>query len=69
VSLFFETRTRSDGSDDGGEGTSGSDGNESEVPGADLLGGRVVCTTGVEVLQKCVQPESVVRTFWQRVAD
>jgi type IV pilus assembly protein PilY1 len=37
-------------------------------PGADALGRRTLCVVGVEVLQRCVPPGSVVRTYWQRDA-
>jgi type IV pilus assembly protein PilY1 len=33
----------------------------------DALGRRTVCRVGVELLQRCVPVDGVVRTFWQRV--
>jgi type IV pilus assembly protein PilY1 len=48
------------GSLGGGGGTNGN-GN-----GVDQLGRRAVCLVGVEVLNRCVQPDGVVRTFWRR---
>jgi type IV pilus assembly protein PilY1 len=46
---------------------------QGQAPGAtgagvtrDALGRRALCMVGVEVLQQCVAPGSVVRTFWQR---
>lgn len=35
----------------------------------DALGRRAFCIVGVEVLQRCIVPGSVVRTFWQRAAN
>ena len=40
-----------------------------ELPPVDALGRRALCVVGVEVLQHCVVPGSVVRTFWERRAD
>lgn len=35
----------------------------------DALGRRGLCVVGVEVLQRCVVPGSVVRSYWRRVAE
>ncbi|MEZ5458305.1 MAG: PilC/PilY family type IV pilus protein [Steroidobacteraceae bacterium] len=56
VSLIFENVNARDG-----EGTA--------PPGADELGRRGLCTIGPEILQRCVAPGSVVRSYWRRVAD
>ena len=37
--------------------------------GVDAVGRRAFCVVGVEVLQRCVVPGSVVRTYWQRSAN
>ena len=39
------------------------------LPGTDALGRRAVCVVGVEVLQQCVAPGGVVRTFWEHRGD
>ncbi len=46
--------------------TDASDGNNARR--VDALGRRALCVVGVELLQRCVLPGSVMRTFWQRAA-
>jgi type IV pilus assembly protein PilY1 len=67
VSLLFESSLAANGNIGGdaeagsgtiNNGTLGSD-------GRDALGRRALCMVGVEVLNKCVLPGGVVRTFWQ----
>ena len=50
------------------ESTAGREHHEGDLP-VDALGRRSLCVVGVEVLQHCVAPSGVVRTFWQRSAD
>lgn len=50
------------------ESTAGREHNNPNLP-VDPLGRRAICVVGVEVLQHCVVPGSVVRTFWQRHVD
>ncbi|MEZ5499267.1 MAG: PilC/PilY family type IV pilus protein [Steroidobacteraceae bacterium] len=59
ISLIYESVLGSQGSGGGGNGGSGGD-------GVDAAGRRVICASGVEVLNRCVVPQGVVRTFWQR---
>jgi type IV pilus assembly protein PilY1 len=56
VSLLFENVNARDG-----EGVA--------PPGADELGRRGLCAIGPEILQRCVVPGSVVRSYWRRIAD
>lgn len=50
------------------ESTAGRPHNPGDLP-VDAVGRRTLCVVGVEVLQQCVAPGGVVRTFWQRSAD
>jgi hypothetical protein len=51
------------------ESTAGQDPNRNgALAPVDALGRRALCVVGVEVLQHCVVPGSVVRTFWERRA-
>lgn len=65
VSLLFESSVASNpnGGDaqvgDTGTGSAGINGNR------DALGRSAICMVGVEVLNQCVLPGGVVRTFWQ----
>ncbi len=45
----------------GGDGATGGN--------VDALGRRGVCVVGVEVLQRCIVPGTVVRAYWRRVAE
>ncbi|MCB1624716.1 MAG: PQQ-binding-like beta-propeller repeat protein, partial [Pseudomonadales bacterium] len=42
--------------------------NGNNARAVDALGRRAMCIVGVELLQRCVVPGSVMRTFWQRAA-
>jgi type IV pilus assembly protein PilY1 len=66
VSLLFEasTGTSNPGGGDGQTGDSGSGSSSAIIP-RDALGRRALCMVGVEVLNTCVLPGGVVRTFWQ----
>jgi type IV pilus assembly protein PilY1 len=37
--------------------------------GTDQIGRRGLCAIGLEVLQRCVAPDAVVRSYWRRIAD
>lgn len=37
--------------------------------GSDQIGRRGLCAIGLEVLQRCVAPDAVVRSYWRRIAD
>lgn len=57
VSLLFENTNLSD---TGGGTTPGN---------TDPLGRRGLCSIGPEILQRCVAPGDVVRSYWRRIAD
>lgn len=50
------------------ESTAGRADPDAPLNGVDALGRRSLCVVGVEVLQHCVVPGGVVRTFWERHA-
>ncbi len=64
VTLSFDAVTNDPSNPDGqpGGGNVGPNGER-----LDALGRRTVCRVGVELLQRCVPVDGVVRTFWQRV--
>lgn len=64
VSFAYESVSGSQGGGVGGGG--GGPGQGNGDPGLDALGRRALCVVGVEVLRKCVQPDGVVRTYWER---
>jgi type IV pilus assembly protein PilY1 len=67
VNFLFDATASASTTAPGGQPATGS-GNTSAAITRDALGRRALCMVGVEVLQQCVAPGSVVRTFWQRTA-
>jgi type IV pilus assembly protein PilY1 len=70
VSLLFESSLSANNGNNG-DGQVGSPGSGDAAGGntRDALGRRALCMVGVEVLNQCVLPGGVVRTFWQRRAS
>jgi type IV pilus assembly protein PilY1 len=70
VSLLFDSSASGNNGngDDAETGATGSSSNAG-IGTRDALGRRTLCMVGVEVLNQCVLPGGVVRTFWQRRAS
>jgi type IV pilus assembly protein PilY1 len=72
VSLLFDSSLSSNNGNEGdGEVGGPNSGGDSAAnnQNRDALGRRALCMVGVEVLNQCILPGGVVRTFWQHKAS